>query len=287
MTRGGPTLVAPVMACSLLAISAAAPLVRLAGDVHPVTIGFWRTLGAALILAPWIRRLSRRDAALALLAGACLAAHLWVWFASLRYTSVMRSTVLVTLAPVWVGLLERRLLAAPPPRRFWLGLAVAVPGAALMSGSGAPGGLLGDALALTAGLFSACYFVIGRSVRQRVGIGCYGALFSLAAAGWLLPAAAVTGAPLTGLPPGTWLVLAGLTLGPQLCGHVGFNFAMRYVSASTVSALILLEPVGATVLAVWLLGETPGPLGALGGLVTVAGVLVATRPYRRPRQAQG
>jgi len=282
MTRNPatPALVAPVMVVGLLAISSAAPLVRMVGDLHPVAIAFWRTLGAALLLLPFIRRPSARAALLVLLAGACLAAHFWIWFASLRHTSVMRSTVLVTLAPVWVGLLEWGVLRAPPPRRFWLGLALAIPGVALMSGSGGAGSLFGDALALAGGMFSACYFVVGRSVRQRVEIGSYGALFSLATAAWLLPAAGVADADLWGFDATTWLVLAALTLGPQLMGHVGFNYAMRYVSASHVSALILLEPVGATLLAVVLFAEVPGVLGALGGLVTVAGVLVATQRRR-------
>jgi len=276
-----PALVPPVLTLGLLSISAAAILVRLAGDTHPVAVGLWRSLAAGLLLAPWIRRISARDACLVLLAGACLAAHFWSWFSSLQHTSVMRSTVLVTLAPVWAGLLEWRLLHAPPPRRFWLGLALAIPGVVAMSGAGGAGGLYGDALALLGGVFGACYYVTGRSVRQRVGIGTYGPLFCLAAALWLLPAALVTGAPLWGFEPGTWWVLAALAVGPQLLGHVGFNYAMRYVSASFVAGLTLLEPVGATLLAVAVFSEVPGPAAAAGGAVTVAGVLVATVPYRR------
>ena len=269
-----------MVALAVLAVSAAAVLVRLAGDAHPAAVGFWRCAGAAVLLAPWIRPLPRRDALLTLLAGALLAAHFWSWFASLATTSVMRSTVLVTLAPIWVGLLEWLVLRDAPPRRFWAGIGVAVAGVALMTATGGdsgPGSVGGDALALLGGVFGAGYFVVGRAVRPRVPIGTYGALVSGAAALWLLPVVWGADAALTGFPPAAWAALAGLVVGPQLLGHVGLNYAVRYLTAAFVSSVVLLEPVGATLLAVAVFGEVPSPAAAAGAAVTVVGVLVATR----------
>ena len=53
-------------------------------------------------------------------AGVCLALHFWAWFASLQETSVLRSTVLVCLTPLWVGVAESVSRGALPSPR-WLG----------------------------------------------------------------------------------------------------------------------------------------------------------------------
>ena len=149
------------------------------------------------------------------------------------------------LAPAWAGLLEWALLGQPPARRFWVGLALALPGVAIMSaadslGQGAP---LGDGLAVIGGMFTAGYYVVGRSVRRRLDIATYGCLVcAFAAAPLLLLAVPITAAPLLDLPGAAWVAFAALALGPQLLGHIGFNWAIRWLPASLVSGIILLEP---------------------------------------------
>jgi drug/metabolite transporter (DMT)-like permease len=274
--RGHPV---PVLILAICAISTSAVIVRLVPELHPVSLALWRVAIVGALLAPTLAierpRLSRRDLAFIAGAGALLALHFWTWFASLHHTTVMRSTVLVCLTPVWAGLLEWTFLKCPPPPRFWPGIIVALCGVILMSGliDGSGGAsLLGDGLALLGGVLSASYLVVGRAVRPRVSIGPYGALICLACAGWLLLIAAATGAPLAGFSPRAWAGIAALALGPQLLGHIGLNYAVRYVSAALVSALILFEPVGATVLGAVVLGELPVPRELAGGLLILAGL---------------
>lgn len=295
--RGHPV---PVMILAVTAISAAAVLVRLAPEVHPIGAGFWRTLlvgGLLLPVAllrrppgtpPWrlLDRLARRDLLVILGAAALLAGHFWSWFASLHMTTVLRSTVLVCLNPIWAGVFEWVFLRRNPGGRFWLGIGVAVAGVVLMTTSGsspeldgataAARPLLGDALALLGGLLGALYLLAGRVVRPRVDIDLYGAVMCLACALWLLPAAALTGATLTGFSWQTWAVLAALGMGPQLMGHIGLNYAVRYLPAATVAAVTLLEPAGAAALGAAVLGELPEPREVLGAAVAVLGVGLAT-----------
>jgi len=259
-------------------------LVRLAPDAHPIAAAFWRTALVAALLSPGLRAVGRRDAALIVFAGACLAGHFWSWFASLGATTVLRSTVLVCLTPVWAGLLEWAALRNPPAPRFWLGVAIALAGVALMSagGEGPEVGwsARGDGLATLGGALGACYLVVGRSVRQRVGIHCYGSLICAAAAAWLLAAAAAVGTPLAGFEGRTWAALGAMALGPQLLGHIGMNYAVGYLPAAVVTAVVLLEPVGAGALAWLVLGEAPTVAAAAGGAVILAGVLLGTLPPR-------
>ncbi len=267
----------PVLALAVTAISTAAVLVRLAPDVSPVAAALWRTAAVGLLLAPTLwgakLKLERRDPPLILLSGLLLALHFWSWFASLAHTSVMRSTVLVCLTPIWAGLLEWGLLKHAPPRRYWAGVGLALLGVVVMSGADLSGiSLLGDGLALLGGVLSASYLLVGRVVRPRVPIGPYGSLICLSCAAWLLPAALLTGAPMTGFAAASWMALAGMAIGPQLIGHIGLNYAVRYVPAATVAALLLLEPVGASLLGALLLGEVPSGQEILGGLLILVGV---------------
>lgn len=282
-----------VLVVSVTAVSAAALLVRLADGVHPVVAGFWRTAVVGLLLAPALLRdrrgLDRRAVLLVGAAGLLLALHFWTWFESLHRTTVLRATLLVCLTPIWTGAAEWLLGGARPSRRFWLGIGGALGGVGVMAmgGEGDAGEARwsGDLLAGLGGLLAAGYLLVGRHVRQRVSIGPYGSLVSLACASWLLPVALTLDVPLTGFSEGAWLALLGLTLGPQLLGHIGFNYSVRYLPAYLVTAAVLLEPVGAAVLGAVVLGEVPTRLEGLGAAVVLAGVGVATWPARSPSTA--
>ena len=278
--------VALVLSVGILAVSTAGTLVRLLPAEHPLVIAFWRVLIVAVLLAPGIRRVSARDLAFTMGGGLFLALHFWAWFASLQLTTVMRSTLLVCLTPVWVGLFEGVFLGSPPPRRFWIGSAAALFGVIVMAAPAASAGtasLSGDGLAVLGGVLSASYFTIGRSVRARVPIQSYGPLSCGATALWLGLLALGSGVPLAPTAPSAWWPILGLALGPQLLGHVGFSYAVGRLAASTVAGVILLEPVGATAVAALVLGEHPRWFEVVGGLITLAGVAVAVVPKRAPR----
>ncbi len=289
-----------VLAVSVIAISTSAVLVRLTEGMHPVGIALWRTGAVALLLAPTLRGsggalrgLGARGLGLTAAAGATLALHFWAWFSSLAHTTVMRGTLLVCLTPVWAGALEWAVLGARPARQTWAGMAVALVGVGLMAGggAGAAGGastLRGDLLAVLGGMLAAVYLLLGRTVRAQLPVGPYGSLMCAAAALTLVPVALAGAVPLTGFGPGAWLALLGLVLGPQLLGHIGMNYAVGYLAATTVGLGVLLEPVGATVLGAVVLGEVPSGQEVAGGAIVTAGVALATAwPRRRAPASAG
>jgi drug/metabolite transporter (DMT)-like permease len=273
-----PRWVPLALALAVLGISSGGVLAVLAEGVEPVPKTIWRTGLCALVLAPWWRKLPLRDMGLMALAGALLAAHFWTWFMSLESISVMRSVVLVTLAPVWVGLAEWGLTGEAPARRFWAGISVALVGVVTMAWAGlGEANLTGDLLALVGGMFSSAYFLLGRNLRQRVHQATYAGMVSGFSALWLLPVAFVLGTPLTGYAMPSWAALVGLALLPQLLGHGGFNAALGHVKATRVATLVLLEPVGATLLAFFVLGQQPSVLEIVGGVFILVGVAVGQK----------
>ena len=267
------------------AVSFAAPFTRLA-TAPPLAIAFYRMFFTLLLLLPFlprnikpseIRAIGWRDLALALLSGVFLALHFAVWNTSLRYTSVASSTVLVTMQPLFVVSLGLVLFGERPSMQGFAGAAVTIAGAvAVGAGDFLVGGpaLWGDLLAFSGAFFFAIYVLIGRSLRRRISLLPYVTLVYASTSLVLLIVMIAAGTPLFPYPPPDWLLFLALAAIPTILGHTVFNWALRYVEASVVSVSILGEPVGATMLAFLLLGEKPGLIQLLGGLVIIAGLIL-------------
>ena len=285
-----PVPPAAVLLLSVFAVSWAGPLVRFA-EAPALAVAFWRLAFSCVLIGgllaargEWreVRALGRREWALCCLAGAFLAGHFVTWITSLELTTVAASVVLVSTQPLWVAILSIPLLGERPRRMQWIGISVAVVGAAWV-GWGGPGGSLGslrgDLLALSGAILAACYYVIGRGLRQRMSIWPYVAVVYGAAAVVLLLSMVASGTHFTAYPSTDWLVFAALAAGPMMIGHTGQNWALRYLPAYVVNLSLLGEPVGATLIA-WLLPgirEVPPASVLAGGALILVGIIMGMR----------
>ncbi|MCR4404999.1 MAG: DMT family transporter [Candidatus Acetothermia bacterium] len=252
-----------------------------------LTIAAYRLALATLLLAPfaWRRRaewrpLSGRDLALSLLSGVFLALHFLTWISSLKYTSVASSVVLVSSSPIFVGLGTHFILRERLGAVLVSAVAVSLLGALLIGYSDLSFGmeeLQGDLLALAGAMMVSGYFLIGRYVRQRVGLFNYIFIVYGLAGLLLVLLALVARQPLSGYPGSAYLFLFLLALGPQALGHSSLNWALRYVSAATIAVVTLGEPVGAAILAYFILHEGLTPLKLCGGLLILGGIYLASR----------
>jgi drug/metabolite transporter (DMT)-like permease len=286
-----------VLVLAVIAISFGGPLTRLA-NAHPLAVAAWR-LGLSLVVVSaflvagrgwrqW-RTLTRTELGAALAAGVLLALHFWSWIASLNLTTVAASVVLVNTQPVIVALLSAALLHEAPARRQWVGIAIAVAGAAIVAvpdlslpvGSSRRA-LVGDLLALIGAITAALYFLVGRRLRTKLDLWPYVALVYGACFLMLLAFAVAVGAPLLPQPPREVAIFAALALGPMLVGHTGCNWALRYLPAYVVNVALLGEAVGATLLAAALPGirEVPPVTTLAGGALILAGIVVTSKPAR-------
>lgn len=59
---------------------------------------------------------------------------------------------------------------------------------------------------------------------------------------------------------------------PQLVDHTSFNWAVRWISPTLVALVILIEPVGGSILGYLVFGEVPGSLVLAGAAVLLIGV---------------
>jgi drug/metabolite transporter (DMT)-like permease len=292
-TLGLPTVAALMV--SLVAVSSSAPLIAYAA-APALAIAFWRNALAVGLIAPFavtrrrseLRALDRPGVLLCVLAGVALAAHFATFIPSAKLTTAAAATAMVCTQPVWAALIAVA-RGIPVPTATWIGIAVAVTGAALATGADvAVSGraVAGDLLAAAGGVAGAVYTTFGERARARTSTTAYTAVcYSVCAL--LLGVVCLAGrVPMHGFAGSTWLAIAAMTAGPQLLGHSMVNYALHRVSATTVSVLLLMEVPGAALIAwVWL-GQAPAARSLPGLALLVGGVgLVILAAARRPAAA--
>ncbi|UCM91917.1 DMT family transporter [Streptomyces marincola] len=280
-----------LLGVAVAGVSLSGPLIA-ATAAPALAIAFWRNAMAAAGLAPLVllrtrprtelARLDRRTLLLSAAAGAALAAHFGLWLPSLQLTSVASSVALVTTTPIWTTLLLR-LTGHRPPRAVWVGSAVAVAGAVVLTGvdlTVSARALTGDALALAGGAAAAVYVLIGAEVRRTASTTAYTFVCYTTTAVLLLIACLVAGASLGGYSGETWLKLLALTVAAQLLGHSLLNRVVRGLGPSVTSISLLLETPGAALLAALWLGQFP-PAAAYPALaVILLGLALVIRAER-------
>jgi drug/metabolite transporter (DMT)-like permease len=280
-----------LLVLGVAAVSTSAPLIRLA-DAPPLAVAFYRNAFGALALLPIVlisrrhevRTLGRGEAGPLVMAGALLAVHFAAWIPSVSLTTVAASTVLVTTQPIWAAAGERVLFGERIRGGAVTGIALALAGAALISGFdfvASAEAFAGDLLALLGAITAAGYLLTGRRLRQRLSLPTYAALVYGVCSVLLLVAVLVTGTPLFGYEPRAWVLFVLMAAGPQILGHTVFNYLLRDVDATVVALAIMGEPVGASLLALALFGEVPPASALAGGVLVLFGIYVAVTAQTR------
>jgi len=276
-----------VLVAALIAVAHAAIFVRMA-DADPLVTAAYRMLIASAVLLPLaavtarqeIRRLDKREWRLIGWAAVFLALHFATWIASLDFTSIANSVVLVTLTPVWLAVWAVVALRQPPGRRTWLAVGLALAGSAVMGSGSARLGLetlFGDGLALAGGILFVGFLLLAEAARRTIGIVAFVTLVYSGAAILLWAAVFALGRPVAGLSLETYLAFIGLGLVSQIIGHTGFNWAVRAISPMVLALLFLTEPLLSTALGWFYFGEGFARETAVGGVLILAAVYLGVQ----------
>jgi len=260
--------------------------------VDPLQVAFLRVAGAAVILLPLaVRHLGAlrhpgRIVAYGLFAVAGVQA---CYFAAISRIPVGVALLVEYFAPVLVLAFVRVVLRRRVPATALIGVVFAVVGLAnvVEVWSGARFDPLGLALALGAACCQVVYFVgsegggpapVSPTAMLSVGLLVAAAALALIAHPWTLPWPVLAHpTPVRGVAVPGWLLVAWLGVISTVAAYLTGIAAVRRLSAPVASTVACLEAVLAALLAWLLLGQSMSAVQVAGGVLVLAGAVIAQR----------
>lgn len=269
----------------VISVSTSAVLVKLAGDAPAAIIANYRLLIAVILMAPIMvfkyrhefKLITRKDWLLSTLAGIFLAFHFILWFESLNYTSVASSVVLVTLQPIFAFFGTYFFFKERFTPGAIISMIIALLGSVIISwGDFQISGmaLFGDILALIGAIAVTAYFLLGQTARKRLSLMTYTFVVYGVSSITLIIYNVLLQNSFTGYSANYWLIFIALAIIPTFFGHTLFNWALKWLSTSTISMAIVFEPIGASILAYFILGERITWSQFLGGSIVIFGLFL-------------
>lgn len=274
------------LAAGVLCISFTAIFTKWAAMPGPVAAA-WRMTVATVVLAIPFAREARRwtpheraGVKWGVMGGLWFAINLGMLNSALLLTSAANATLLDNTAPIWVGLGALLLFKEKLGLRYWIGLALALAGAAVVTGFNPSAGFhlqSGDALAFIGALFYAGYLLNTQRARRNLSSLSYVWLVGVAAAIALFAVSFALGLPLTGYPLQSYLSILAVGVLSQAGGWLLISYALGYLPASAAVIVLLAQPVVTGLLAVPLLGEALTLRQGIGGALALTGIYLCLR----------
>lgn len=268
-----------------------------ATEVAPFTLAFLRWAICALILSPFVIKAKTTTVPF-------IKEHTILWFSlgflgmwicgaivylALHYTTAINTALVYTTAPIFTILIQFVWLKRPIKLREVLGICAATMGVAYIVLEGdlkrflALDFNIGDLLILFCAISWAAYSVLQKTEPcKKLSMLPMLGLTTMSGAILLAPLAAyefLSGAQM----PQTqhaWLSIAGIVGFSSLLAFTGTQHGIRHLGPQATSLSLYLLPVYGVLLAVLLLGETYHQYHAIGTVLVLGGVILASAPTR-------
>ena len=295
-----------LIAAFLFALNGSIAKAQIEAGLNAVQVTEIRTLGCALVLLvvlaltkPASLKVRRSEVPFLLVFG--LLAYLltpFLFFLSVSLLPVAIAALLAFLAPVLVALWLRFVKHEPVGRGIWVALALVIGGLLLVSQvwSGMTLNPLGVVYGLLTAAALAAYLLLGEEGARRrdvMSLAFWGfaiatVTWSLLAPWWTFPRSilgtttSMLDGAITGIP--VWsLVIIMIVI--SVVPFVLVLMSLQRIGAQRGGILGTTEPVWAALIAFVLLGEVISPTQGLGGLIVLAGVIVAELASQRALRA--
>jgi len=285
-----------VLLISVIAVSFASIFIKLCPEVPSITISFYRMAVSGIIISFFafgslkeIKNYGKNLLFLNILSGIALSLHFILWISSLKFTSVASSVALVTTDPIFVGIFSYLFLKEKVSKNLIIGIFLSVLGSFILAFGDKPtielvkegkNPVLGDILALLGAIMASLYILLGSRVRKEASLITYNFITYNSSFIFLLVVVFLTNTPLIGFNKISYLYLLLLGIVPQLIGHSGFNWALKYVKTVIVAITILGEPIGATILAFLIFNEGLKPSQIFGMSLIFSAILISSIPKK-------
>jgi drug/metabolite transporter (DMT)-like permease len=270
----------------------AAILINFLTGVSVFSIAFWRLVVASVIFAVilWATRRSsdwnpiRRDIGQIAMLGVLLGLHFILFVSAVLDTTIINATVLVNTTAIWSMFVSSIIFKLKPSRTALFGILVSFLGVAIITYGDASSGtwtiqLRGDLEAVLAAVVESFYLSYGRETRQRAPLMQLMMTIYVFSTITVVAIGLVTAQSLA--PPmqlDQILPLIGLGVLPTAMAHTFYFSSLSHLKSFETAAMALLEPVGATLLGLFIFQQVPKPLFALGAVLVLSGIItVAVR----------
>ena len=272
------------MILGTVSIAMSAIFVRMA-SAPSIVLVFYRMLFAILILLPVllinfrdeIKNLKARDILFCACGGLFLGLHFTVFFESLKYTSIAASVVLVNMEAFIVSLTLVLWCGEKIPVKGILGIGAVFLGTVLIAVSDMGSGsnvIFGDILALLGAFFASAYTLFGRACRTHISTSVYTCFVYGFACLTVCLVMIISGTAFTGYGLVNYGAAFGMTIFCTFLGHSVYSWGLKYLSASYISTVKLMESFFSSLFGFFIFGEIPGILVIIGGVIAIGGVAI-------------
>ena len=209
------------------------------------------------------------------------------YFYTVRESTIGTAAILLYSFPAMVMILARLFLKEYLTTTKVLALVLTAGGVFLVAGAYDPANLEVSPFVLATGLLAALTFglypIFGKPVTDRLSPSVILA-YALGFGALVLVVASIpTLNTLVGLPPGYYALLFLMAVAHTTMGYALYTYGLRRLEAGQAAIIATMEAVVAGILGVTLLGEEMTFLKVLGGLLVLAGAVLAQIRLRKPR----
>jgi drug/metabolite transporter (DMT)-like permease len=272
----------------------AALFIRFLQSVDAFSIAFWRLIiacGSLSVLLAVIGRpleygLLKRNLKDLCVLGLFLSLHFIFFVLAVKDTTILNATVLVNTAPIFSMLVSSFLFKLKPSHVALVGLCISFLGICVIAYATPNAGdvahfspsLKGNLEAVLAAVVESFYLNYGRKVRGQMSVlSIMIPIYMLAAL--FVGILSVPAISTFSLPSNVGIILAIVGLGvlPTAVAHTLYFSSLSDMKSFETASMALLEPIGASVLAVFLFQEVPSLPFVSGAILVLTGVFFVIR----------
>ncbi|MBY0026338.1 DMT family transporter [Priestia aryabhattai] len=269
----------------VLAVSFSSILIKWS-DAPASILGMYRLLFTVFLFLPFLpwremkilfKNSTVKEWLMLVVSGVFLGLHFLFWMESFSHTTVASAMILTALEPVFVVIGAYFLFKEKTSKVGIISILIAVSGSMIIA-SGDIGvsktALYGDLLSVLGTVAVSVHMLAGQDLCRKMPPIIYSFAVFLIGGLVLFVYNICTNVSLTQYDTKDWWIFLLLALIPNIFGHALFNWLLKYVGATTISMAILGEPIGAIILAYFLLGEMTTASQLMGGMIVMISVMI-------------
>ena len=267
-----------ILGLALFSVSTTSIVVRHLVLVPAVVIAFWRMSTASVMLWSYSAvkpsgKLSPENRIPIILAGIFLGSHFATFFVAIRLTSIASATLLGCLAPLFTSILEW-LSGEELKEKVITGLCLSLFGTLILqlNPSSVGRASVGNFLAIASSFFMALTWFQAKKIRKNTNTVVYGRTLFFISSITIFLVVIFTKESIFGFGSESFFWFLFLGFVPSILGHNLLNYSIKYISATSVSSVVLGEPIIASILGYIIFGEKIPQSSWVGGPLILVGL---------------